>query len=59
MKTHLAYVYKNLLQTYHNAGFFWLLKNQNNYYGGAAFPLCFRDFPQTTSQTSTFFINVY
>ena len=27
MKTHLAYIQKNLLQTYHNTGFFWLLKN--------------------------------
>ena len=26
MKTHLAYVYKNVLQTYYKAGFFWLKK---------------------------------
>ncbi len=38
MKTHFAYVCKKLLQTYHNTGFFWLLKNQNKY-GGRAF-LC-------------------
>ena len=46
MKTHLAYIEKNLLQTYHNTGFFWLLKNskQVNNSELSGFP------PQTTSQ---------
>ena len=46
MKTHLAYILKNLLQTYHNTGFFWLLKNskQVNNSELSGFP------PQTTSQ---------
>jgi hypothetical protein len=46
MKTHLAYILKNLLQTYHNTGFFWLLKNSkqvnNSELSGFS--------PQTTSQ---------
>ena len=29
MKTHLAYIQKNLLQTYHNTGFFGFKKTQN------------------------------
>jgi hypothetical protein len=46
MKTRLAYIWKNLLQTYHNTGFFWLLKNSqqvnNSELSGFS--------PQTTSQ---------
>ena len=34
MKTHFAYVYKKLLQTYHNTGFFWLQSKQIIWRGG-------------------------
>jgi hypothetical protein len=46
MKTHLAYIQKNLLQTYHNTVFFGLKKNskQVNNSELSGFP------PQTTSQ---------
>ena len=46
MKTHLAYIWQNLLQNYHNTGFFWLKKNtkqvNNSELSGFS--------PQTTSQ---------
>jgi hypothetical protein len=62
MKTHFAYVYKNLLQTYHNADFFWLLTKSKQIIWQRWLSSVLSSFsPQTTSRPAdvTLSIKVY
>ena len=60
MKTHFAYVYEKLLQTYHNTGFFWLLKNRNKYnMAGRAFLCAFLRKLRHKPADVNLFIRVY
>ena len=59
MKTHFAYVYKKLLQTYHNTGFFWLLKSQTNNMAGRAFLCAFLRKLRHKPADVNLFIKVY